>query len=230
MRGRLLIIALVVSQALMSQPFHRVRAFLAEDRTREAAVIVDSCLIARYQRDSALYYSGMVNLKYHNITAARNDYRTLSKEFPDFYDAHYLHGLIYYADEDYGKSIDEFNKTIKAHPDHVRAYYNRSLALGMTENYLLAVEDLDKCLEINPSFAHAYYSRAYWKEFLGKYSEAAADYEADIRLEPRRYDSYFGLAWCQQKQNQPDKACETIQRAITEGSQIAEELKEQFCK
>jgi tetratricopeptide (TPR) repeat protein len=231
MKRSAIILFLFAFQHLLSQtPFNRVRHYLHDDKTKEAAVVVDSCLIGKYQVDSALFYSGMVNIKFHNLKAARDDYKKLVREYPGYFDAHYLHGLILYASEDYAKSIDEFNKTIESSPHHVKAYYNRALALGMTENYSLCVEDLDKCITLDSTFAHAYYSRAYWKEFMGKFDEAAADYEAVIRLEPRSYFAYFGLAYCWQMRNDNGKACEAVTRAIAAGSQVGDELKDKFCK
>jgi Tfp pilus assembly protein PilF len=76
----------------------------------------------------------------------------------------------------------------------------------------------------------AYYSRAYWNEFSNKYEEAKADYEKSLQLDPKNYDAYFGIAYIFKNQKEYGKACETINRAIQAGSQIAVELKENFCR
>ena len=76
----------------------------------------------------------------------------------------------------------------------------------------------------------AYYSRAYWYESVNNYVEASKDYERTLRLEPKNFDAYLGLAYAYQNMKENIKACETITKAIAAGSQIAEEVRHNFCK
>jgi Tfp pilus assembly protein PilF len=115
-------------------------------------------------------------------------------------------------------------------PMNTKARYNRSIAHGMLDNYLSAIDDLTACITIDSTFAMGYYSRAYWYEFSGNYEEAKKDYEQSIKLDPKNYDAYFGLAYIYQNEKEKEKACETIRQAISAGSQIAEELSENFCR
>jgi tetratricopeptide (TPR) repeat protein len=231
MKATLKILLLFASLFTSAQsPFTRAVRLLHHDDIKGAAVIVDSCSAARYFMDSVHFYGGLISLRFNDVDAAGRSYKALKKNYPEFAEAPFLHGMILFNRQHYGKSIDAFNEMIATHPGHTRSYFNRALALGLTENYQLAVEDLTKCIALDPSFAHAYYSRAYWYEFMDKYAEAAADYEQSILKDPRNYDAYFGLAWCLQMQGQKEKACQTIERAIEAGSQVASEMRETFCR
>jgi tetratricopeptide (TPR) repeat protein len=211
-------------------PFTRVREFMQEDNLKPVFQILDSCTKNDFHKDSVLLYRGLAYLKKGDLHEAKKNHKDLIQAYPNFSEADYLNGLIQFTDNNYGKSVNAFNRVIKRDPKHIRALYNRSIVLGLLEDYLSAIEDLDACIALNPDYAKAYYSRAYWYEYTGNYTEAKKDYEQVIRLDPKNYDAYLGLAYIFQNQKENEKACETITRAIKAGSQIAEELKENFCK
>lgn len=222
------LIAVFFSKA--QSPFIIVRNNLQTEDLKASQRILDSCSFANYQSDSVLFYKGLLTLKKGNKKGARILCTNLEKTYPAFADAHYLSAMIYFVDEDYGNSIDEFTVLIMQNPLHMKARYNRSIAYGLLDNYLSAIDDLGACIQVDPGFAMGYYSRAYWYEFSGNYAEAKKDYEQSIRLDPKNYDAYFGLAYIYQNQKENTKACETISNAIAAGSQIAEELKDNFCR
>ncbi len=215
---------------LAQLPFNKIRENINKNENTDLLKTLDSCLNKGYHRDSTLYYLGLVNLKTKHISEAQKNYKMLHDEFPNFKESHYLHGMIHYMNESYGKSIDEFSLVIKNNPKHTKALYNRSVALGQIDDFLSAIEDLNACISLNPNYALAYYSRAYWYESVSNYTEASKDYESTLRIEPKNYDAYLGLAYAYQNMKENVKACETINKAIGAGSQIAEEIKHNFCK
>ncbi|MBA3683036.1 MAG: tetratricopeptide repeat protein [Bacteroidetes bacterium] len=210
--------------------FENVRECILVSSFKTALVQMDSCIAKNYHKDSALFYKGLVYLKINNLKLANAQCALLIKSFPEFMEAHYLSGLILCSEKNYGKSITEFSMVVKKYPNHFRALYNRSIAYGLSENYKSAVEDLSACISIKPMYSQAYYSRAYWNEFLGDKTNALKDYETTINLDPKNFDAYMGLAYLYAKQHDNEKACDVINSAIRSGSQIAEELKMNFCK
>jgi tetratricopeptide (TPR) repeat protein len=191
---------------------------------------LDSCFNAGYYKDSCLYYKGLVQLKNNQNAEAKKTCAELLKLFPEFLEAHYLKALIFYAEKSYVSAIDEFSIVIDKNRKHVKALFNRSTAFGMIENYRKAIEDLDDCVSQKPMYSQAYYSRAYWQEYLGNHAAAIKDYENTINIDPKNYDAYLGLAYIYLNQKNKTKSCEIINNAIKSGSQIAEDLKENFCK
>lgn len=211
-------------------PFHAVRTHLHLENFDQVKTILDSCSFVNHSQDSVLFYRGLLLLKKGNIRAAWSLGISLQKSYPAFKEVHYLRALAYFMEEDYGKSIEEFSAVIKNYPGHIKAYYNRSLAFGLLEDYPSAIKDLETCISIDSGYAMAYYSRAYWYEFLNHYEKAKADYEHCLSLDPKNYDAYFGIAYIYKNQKEYQKACETINQAIQAGSQIAVDLKENFCR
>lgn len=208
--------------------FNRVHANLSPSKNN--LVILDSCNLNSYFKDSVLFYKGMIALKEKNIAEAKNLSKELHKIYPDFYEVHYLNGLIYLSVKNYGKSINEFSALLTKKPNHLKGLYNRALAFGLAEDYDKAIEDLNACISLKPMYSLAYYSRGYWNEFLGNYPAAIKDYENTINLDPKNYDAYFGLAYIYRGLKTNEKSCEVINNAIKAGSQIAEEVKEIFCR
>jgi len=207
--------------------FGRVRTDLASKNNK---AILDSCNASNYYKDSVLFYRGMSALKTNNQNEAKLACKELLKAYPEFYEAHYLNGLIYLSGKNYGKSVNEFSLLLQKHPKHLKALYNRALAFGLMEEYDKAIEDLTACISLKPIYPQAYYSRAYWNEFLGNYPAAIKDYETTINMDPKNYDAYFGLAYTYQGLKSNSKSCEVINNAIQAGSQIAEEVKDNFCR
>lgn len=192
--------------------------------------LIDSCNAANYFKDSVLYYKGLITLKQNNPVEARNICKELLKTYPNFFEAHYLSGIIYLSGKNYGKSINEFTTLLSKNQKHLKALYNRALAFGLMGEFDKAIEDLNACIALKPMYSQAYYSRGYWHEYLGNYPAAIKDYENTINLDPKNYDAYIGLAYIYRGLKSNEKSCEVINRAIVAGSQIAEEVKDNFCK
>lgn len=229
-KGLIYVLLLTCIGAQSQNPFLRVRSELDNNEFVQTKRILDSCFSTNFQRDSALYYKGMMQLRNGKLKDAKKTSAALKKEFPSFNERYFLEGIIFFTEENYGKCIDAFNSLIKSNPSHVKAIYNRSVAFGMLEEYLSAIEDLGTVISLKPQHANAYYSRAYWYEYTGNYAEALKDYEMSIQLDPKNFDAYYGMAFIYQNNREPSKACETIQRAVAAGSQIAEDLKENYCR
>lgn len=172
----------------------------------------------------------MISLKQNDIAGAKLAVKELQKSYPNFTEVHFLNGLIQFSVKNYGKSVTEFTAVLEKNKKHIKALYNRSLAFGLMEEYNKAIEDLSSCIALKPIYPQAYYSRAYWYEFLGNYPLAIKDYENAINQDPKNYDAYFGLAYIYQGMKSNEKSCEIINDAIKAGSQIAVEVKDNFCR
>lgn len=228
MRNWTLYLSLFLTVSCLAQsPFARVRLAIQD---HSSVVLLDSCIASGYCSDSSLYYRALIHLKKGEYKQAERSAGKLSKIYPNFQEVHYLFGILFFARENYGRSVTEFNLALAANPRNARALYNRSVSYGMLEEYLSAIEDLDACVQINPSYTQAWYSRAYWYEFTGNYAQSAKDYEAALQLDPTNYDAWIGLAYSYQNLGEKTRACETLDRAIANGSQSAVELKEIFCR
>lgn len=210
--------------------FANVREGLLVGSFKNSLVQLDSCIATNYQKDSALYHKGLVYFKINNLKEANANCSLLFKSFPNFAEAHYLSGLIFLSEKNYDKSITEFNLVIAKHPNHLNALFNRASAFGASGNYKKCIADLNTCISAKPMYMQAYFERAYWKEYMGERDGAIKDYQTTINLDPKNFEAYIDLAYIYRKQKENVKCCELLNNAIMAGSQMAEELKEMFCK
>jgi len=229
---RLIIFCLFISYAGLNaqQPFKIVKQYLDQNNFAEADKLLDSCASQKYKPDSTLYYQFHSKLRQENVKAARKKLKKLENLFPGFSEITFMKGLLKFTASDYAGSIDEFSEVLRKDPGNVKALYNRALAFGMLEDFGRATEDLNNCILKDTTFADAYYSRAHWREYLGMYAEASHDYEHVIKYQPRNFDAYIALAFIHHLQKDEEGACEIIKKAISEGSQAAEEAQYLYCK
>jgi tetratricopeptide (TPR) repeat protein len=209
-------------------PYDRLRAGL-EQNVPEAVSIADSCLRVAYHSDSAMFYRSLFLLKKERLTEAKNQIHLLEKKYPDFYLSDYAMALYYFQREDFGRCTNKLNKVLNKNPAHLKSLYNRALVAGLLDDYKAAQEDLTACIVLQPQEAMYYYSRGYWFEIAGKTETAISDYEAALQKNPRLFDAYFGIANCYRLQKNNEKACETIDRAESAGSQVAVDLRQTYC-
>jgi tetratricopeptide (TPR) repeat protein len=209
--------------------FRFVRERLEAGQTHPAASLLDTIARNGGQKDSVHYYRAMVHLQGGRINAAHHEVEELEK-MSGSSSLGYLKGLMHFREEKYAHAVEAFSDFLASHPAHVKSLLNRSLALGLMDNFDEAIADLDAVLKIDPSHADAYYSRGYWHEFAGRYDEAAKSYEKCITLNPRNYDAYLGLAFAYHRQHDDVRACETVEKAVRAGSQIAAEVRDNYCR
>jgi tetratricopeptide (TPR) repeat protein len=230
MRFYLLYLCAIASLELNCQSIYsRARQLIDQNELDRSYTLLDSCFKKSYFADSALYYKSIAYLKDQKPEKALQLSERLIHEYPDFTDVHLLLGMIYFAQNNFGKSIDSFNRHLELSPDHFKSLQNRALAEAMLEDYEAALSDLDKAVELAPLNSQIYYSRGYWRNIVGKTEEAISDFNKTIELDPKNYDAYLGLAQIYHNQKNIQKACESVERASAAGSQIAEELKRTYC-
>lgn len=224
------ILTLFLSIAVNAQDyFVGVRNGLASDNEFTIRGL-DSCIRTGFQRDSALYYRSLVCLKYGDYKMALNDIARLQHDFSSFNSIDYLYALYYFSVQDYGRSAKKLNQVLKQDPHNTKALYNRALVAGMMDDYKAAIEDLSSCIKQSPNTAIYYYSRAYWLELSLKYGEAISDYERAIELNPKLFDAYFGMANCYRLEKNFEAACKSIDKAEQAGSQMALDVRQNYCK
>lgn len=221
-------LSFLISTALSAQSvFTRVRNQSAD---KIDFAVLDSCNKAGYCKDSVLFYQALISVRQNKPLEAKAAVKRLQSTYPDFKEVHFVSGLIYLTDKNYGKSVNEFNYLIEKNPKHVKALYNRALAFGLMDEYDKAIDDLTACINLRPMYSLAYYSRGYWSEYVGNYTAAIKDYETTINLDPKNYDAYLGLAYIYRGLKSSSKSCEIINDAIRAGSQLAVEIKDNFCR
>ena len=103
-------------------------------------------------------------------------FRNAIREDPNFWEASYNLGIMYFNDEDYAKALEQFDRIIQSLPDFEKPYYGRALIYYRRGDFSKARDDLKKVIKFNPNDYKPYY-------YLGKISVTLEQYkEADRYL------------------------------------------------
>ena len=78
-------------------------------------------------------------------------------EDPNFLDARYNLGVIYYNSRWYDKANAQFDEIIQSNNRFYRAYYGKGVIAYLQKSYPLAIQHLRKALQFNPNFDRAYF-------------------------------------------------------------------------
>lgn len=179
--------------------------------------------------DSLLFMKAYCQVKLKQLKEASQTISQLEQINPEFYEVHFLKGLIFAMKAKYPDAIEHFNKVLDKNPGYEKAIYNRALAKGLMEDYPAAIKDLNECLSIDTTYTMAYYNRGYWKELSGNYDEAITDYRKTIELDPHFSEAYIALGYIYSQRGDNASACEIIKKANTEGIEAARDLTKTFC-
>ncbi|HYV07046.1 MAG TPA: CHAT domain-containing protein [Blastocatellia bacterium] len=116
-----------------------------------------------------------------------------ANEHPSSRSYHEL-GLLYLAQRDFDKAIDQLRKAQQLAPNDARilsdiggALFEKARSKGVSSAYDPLLDEclgsLNRALEINPSLAEAYFNRALCNELLMQWQSAEADWQAYLHLD-----------------------------------------------
>ncbi|MDO8472798.1 MAG: tetratricopeptide repeat protein [Dehalococcoidia bacterium] len=96
---------------------------------------------------------------------------------PDYREAYFALGQVYYRKGNHDRAIDCLNKAIQLKPDDADAYVGRGLAYASKGDAAHAIADYDKALELKPDDCSTYLLRGTAHDKMGEIDLAAADYK-----------------------------------------------------
>jgi len=210
--------------------FQMSRQMEEQGNFENAMRLLDSCYSKEYCRDSVYFYRALFSIKNNKAKQADKACQRLDDEFKDSPLLAYAQGLISFNEKNYAKSVELFTTALGKNLFPEKILYNRSVAFGMLDDFTNAVADLDKLISTQTNYSEYYYSRAYWLQLAGKNAEAIEDYKKTIELDKQNFEAYLGLAYLYKQQDDSVKACETLNQAVSAGSQMASELLGTYCK
>lgn len=109
---------------------------------------------------------------------------------PNFHQAWYGRGKVFYQLERYEDAIASYDKVIQFQPDDAEVWFERTQALYRLQSYSEAINGLDKALQIRPDYAEAWVMRGVVLRNLQRDEEAIACYDKAIEFKPD-----YAVAW-----------------------------------
>jgi tetratricopeptide (TPR) repeat protein len=120
-------------------------------------------------------------------------FRKAIREDPNFWEAYYNLGIIYYNDRKYDQALEQFDKIIQALPDFEKPYYGRGLIYLNKEEYKKAKQDFLKVIEFNPNDYKPYFYLGQISVSLNEYKEAEEYFNKVIEINPDYSESYYEI-------------------------------------
>lgn len=134
---------------------------------------------------------------------------------PNFEEAYYKRGNVYYNKGLYDEAIRDYNKAIELNPEYVEAYNNKGVCYFNKGQYDQAIKNYNKGLEIDPDNETIYYNlgEVYFKK--GLYDESINNYTKMIKLRPDYVNAYYNRGIVYYNKKQYDKAIKDFNKALS---------------
>ena len=154
----------------------------------------------------SLFAQGVKELNAGQLDTALETFERVTTIVPDFADAHYHLGLVYYQKAEFRKAIEAFTRTLERLPRDVDALIKLGLAshkagnadaVGTLEKrtfYEQAIEVYQTALEIRPYNIEALNNLGLAYQELGRFSDAIEVYEKGLTLNPDQPQLRVNLA------------------------------------
>ena len=130
--------------------------------------------------------------------------KAISKK-PDFYQAWYFKGVIFFSEKKDTEAITAFDKALKINPDFAQAWKLRGRVLGLLDKYSEALTSFNQAIALSPNQFDLYYWRGLSLALLKRFPESIEAYNQAIKFYPLfkfayavRGSSYLNLQKYQQ--------------------------------
>jgi tetratricopeptide (TPR) repeat protein len=141
---------------------------------------------------------------------------------PDYLNAYYQRGNIWYATGNNDEAIEDFTRVLEENPRDANALQNRGSAWDAKGEYERAIADFTSVLDLNPGNADVLYNRGMALFMNGDYDRALLDFEHVLKLNPIDVDalSYRGAVFS--KKGLYDQALRDFNNALEYDPRSAE--------
>ena len=133
------------------------------------------------------------------------------KKFGKFY---FNLGLVYYADNDFKKAIQYYNKAIELNDEIALWFVSRGSAHLAMDDIKAATADYKKSLELDPGLADAWIGLSNIALVEEDFDEALVAANKAVELQPKNAMGLNARGWIQYKRDAIDEALYDLNRAI----------------
>ena len=143
---------------------------------------------------TSIFAQGINALKSGQLDAALEAFARVTILRPDFADAHYHLGLVYYEKAEFRKAMEAFTRTLERLPRDVDAWIKLGLASHKADDYERAVAAYQTALDIRPHNVEALNNQGLAYQAQGRFDAAIAAYEEGLTLHPHQPQLHANLA------------------------------------
>ena len=146
----------------------------------------------------------------------------------------FKNGEIHFADADYAKAIEDYDKAIEEDPQDSAIYYRRGISYKRLGKYDSALKDYNRTIILDPKNPWVYNDRGNIFDMKGNYERAIQDYTKAIALYPNFDWPHRNRGSCYRKTDRLDLAIRDDTRAIEINSKYYKAYRDRgichFCK
>ena len=113
------------------------------------------------------------------------------QEDPDYWEAQYNLGVIYYNFDLYDKALQQFQRVIERNPGFYKAHYGKGIIHYIKHQYSLAIDEFERVLQIEPEHDRSYYYLGLVYSRIDSLKKAVAYYDKAIALNSSYPPAYF---------------------------------------
>lgn len=172
-------------------PVYRTAIFAAL-----SIVLLSFNLYAQKPTAKTFYDIGMENSKNAEYSEAIDAFEHAIKLKPDYAEAHFGLGNVYYSLHRYTEAIDEYKNAVEAKPEYFDAHVTLGVVSSMLSRYDEAIDAFKKAVKIKPKNAEAFYNLGNIYMEVERYKEAAGAFEKAIELRPELAEAHYNLGIC----------------------------------
>lgn len=110
-------------------------------------------------------------------------------------------GNAYMDENQYGKALETFSKSIEIEPERWQEYHNRASVYKLLKRYQSSINELNTCIKLKPEYDKFFIDRADCFLKLKKYSLAISDLQKAIGLNDKNKKAYSIMGVCLLNQN-----------------------------
>src|ERR671920_1329886 len=127
-------------------------------------------------------------------TLQREYYERLTAQYPRDERAHFLLGNAYFGQQEYGKAVSEYKRSVELAPQYAPAYNLLGYAHRAEGQFQAAEKSFKKYIELIPNDPNPYDSYAELLMKMGRFDEAITQYNKALAIDSNFINSHFGIA------------------------------------
>ena len=133
---------------------------------------------------------------------------------PDFWEAQYNLGVIYYNFGLYDRALRQFNAVIERRGRFYKPYFGKGVINYLSKNYREALRQLKKSLQLNPEHDRSYYYAGVVYSEMDSVKKSIEFLERSIEYNPNYANAHYQLGLAQMKRGWFKKAVTIFTQAI----------------
>lgn len=133
---------------------------------------------------------------------------------PDFWEAQYNLGVIYYNFDLYKKALQQFDSVIQRRPDFHKPIYGKAVIYYLDKEYRKALREFKKVLRLDPEHDRSYYYMGIIYTQLDSLEKGSQYLDKSIELNPNYAPAYYQLSITERNRGWHKKAISAAKKAL----------------